>query len=56
MMWQPTRSFKENFTAIGFFLVSIFIIAVFAMQCGLWVLVPIFLLVIVLKVAGRKRK
>lgn len=55
-MWTPSRNFKENFTAIGFFIVSVFILAVFTMQCGLWVLLPIFALVIVLKLVGRRKR
>jgi len=55
-MWKPTRLFKENFVAIGFFLVSILLIVGFGMQCGMWVLIPIFMLVIVLQVIARKKK
>ena len=55
-MWKPSRLFKENFTAVGFFLVSLFVMGLFAFQCGMWVLIPIFALVIVLRVATKKKR
>lgn len=54
-MWKPSRLFKENFVAIGFFLVSLFLIGLFAWQCALWVLVPIIGLVIVLQLIDRRK-
>jgi hypothetical protein len=48
-VWNPSRRFKENFTIAGFFIVSVFVIGLLSLQCGLWVLIPIFALVIVLK-------
>ncbi len=55
-MWRPSQRFKEYFTSIGFFVVSLFVIGVFVIQCGLWVLIPVFLLVIILKVVERQRR
>lgn len=54
-MWRPSRAFKGNFVAIGFFLVSLFLIGLFATQCALWVFLPVVLLVIVLEIVGRKK-
>jgi hypothetical protein len=54
-MWQPSKNFKATFTAFGFLLVSLFLISLFSVQCGLWVLVPIFSFVIVLSLIARKK-
>jgi len=54
-VWKPSRPFKENFVAIGFFLVSLFLIGLFAWQCALWVLVPVIALVIALAWIGRRK-
>lgn len=54
-MWQPSKNFKATFTAFGFLLVSLFLIGVFALQCGLWLLIPIILFAIALSLFARKR-
>lgn len=54
-MWRPSRSFKENFVLIGFFLASVFVIGLFAWQCALWMLVPVIALVVVFEVLARRK-
>lgn len=54
-MFKPSRRFKENFTIFGFFIVSVFVIGLLSLQCALWVLLPIFALVIVLRWVGKKK-
>jgi diacylglycerol kinase len=54
-VWRPGRAFKENFVAIGFLLVSLFLVSLFVAQCALWLLIPVFLLVIAMKLSLRKK-
>lgn len=54
-MWKPSRAFKGTFTAVGFFVVSVFLIGLFAAQCGLWVLIPIVAFVVALHWLERRR-
>ena len=55
-MWRPSRAFKENFVAVGFFLVSMFLLVLFAAQCALWVFLPIVLLLIVMGIVDRRKR
>lgn len=53
-MWKPSRQFKINVVAYGWFLVSLFVIGVLAWQFRVLWLVPIILLAVaLLKLAQR---
>jgi hypothetical protein len=55
-MWKPSRQFKINVVAYGWFLVSLFVIAVLAWQFRILWIVPIILIAVaLLKLAQRWR-
>lgn len=55
-MWKPSRQFKINVVAYGWFLISLFVLGLLAWQFRVLWLVPIILLAVaLLKLAQRWR-
>jgi hypothetical protein len=47
-MWKPSRHFKINVVAYGWFLISLFVMAVFAWQFRVLWIVPIIIIAVML--------